>query len=112
MLSGLYKGLNDKKLCTDYKGIALFTALVHTTAGIDYSVLCLYTNFQENHLDPFKRNPSPRLLDSCSEAPNPRRPKPKPSPRRPKTLLLKGSWDLVTRVINKVTILIITYNPN
>ena len=26
--------------------------------------------------------------------------------------LLKGSWDLVTRVINKVTILIITYNPN
>ena len=25
--------------------------------------------------------------------------------------LLKGSWDLVTRVINKVTILIITYNP-
>ena len=25
---------------------------------------------------------------------------------------LKGSWDLVTRVINKVTILIITYNPN
>ena len=27
-------------------------------------------------------------------------------------LLLKGSWDLVTRVINKVPILIITYNPN
>ena len=27
-------------------------------------------------------------------------------------LYLKGSWDLVTRVINKVTILIITYNPN
>ena len=26
--------------------------------------------------------------------------------------LLKGSWDLVTRVINKVTILIITYSPN
>ena len=26
--------------------------------------------------------------------------------------LLKGSWDLVTRVINKVPILIITYNPN
>ena len=26
--------------------------------------------------------------------------------------LLKGSWDLVTRVITKVTILIITYNPN
>ena len=25
--------------------------------------------------------------------------------------LLKGSWDLVTRVIIKVTILIITYNP-
>ena len=25
--------------------------------------------------------------------------------------LLKGSWDLVTRVINKVAILIITYNP-
>ena len=25
---------------------------------------------------------------------------------------LKGSWDLVTRVIIKVTILIITYNPN
>ena len=27
-------------------------------------------------------------------------------------VLLKGSWDLVTRVTNKVTILIITYNPN
>ena len=26
--------------------------------------------------------------------------------------LLKGSWDLVTRVIIKVTILIIAYNPN
>ena len=26
--------------------------------------------------------------------------------------LLKGSWDLVTWVINKVTIAIITYNPN
>ena len=26
--------------------------------------------------------------------------------------LLKGSWDLVTRVINKATILITTYNPN
>ena len=26
--------------------------------------------------------------------------------------LLEGSWDLVTRVIIKVTILIITYNPN
>ena len=26
--------------------------------------------------------------------------------------LLKGSWDLVTRVINKVTRLIITYDPN
>ena len=26
--------------------------------------------------------------------------------------LLKGSWDLVTRVIKKVAILIITYNPN
>ena len=26
--------------------------------------------------------------------------------------LHKGSWDLVTGVINKVTILIITYNPN
>ena len=26
--------------------------------------------------------------------------------------LLKGSWGLVTRVINKVTILIISYNPN
>ena len=26
--------------------------------------------------------------------------------------LLEGSWNLVTRVINKVTILIITYNPN
>ena len=25
--------------------------------------------------------------------------------------VLKGSWDLVTRVITKVTILIITYNP-
>ena len=27
-------------------------------------------------------------------------------------VLLKGSWDLVTRVTNKVTILIITYDPN
>ena len=27
-------------------------------------------------------------------------------------VLLKGSWDLVTRVTNKVTILIIAYNPN
>ena len=26
--------------------------------------------------------------------------------------ILKGSWDLVTRVIIKVTILTITYNPN
>ena len=26
--------------------------------------------------------------------------------------VLKGSWDLVTRVITKVTILIITYNPS
>ena len=26
--------------------------------------------------------------------------------------VLKGSWDLVTRIINKVTILISTYNPN
>ena len=26
--------------------------------------------------------------------------------------ILKGSWDLVTRVIIKVTILINTYNPN
>ena len=26
-------------------------------------------------------------------------------------VLLKGSWDLVTRVIIKVTILIFTYNP-
>ena len=26
--------------------------------------------------------------------------------------LLKGSWDLVTRVINRVTIRITTYNPN
>ena len=26
--------------------------------------------------------------------------------------LLKGSWDLVTRVIVRVTILITTYNPN
>ena len=26
--------------------------------------------------------------------------------------VLEGSWDLVTRVIIKVTILIITYNPN
>ena len=25
--------------------------------------------------------------------------------------ILGGSWDLVTRVISKVTILIITYNP-
>ena len=26
--------------------------------------------------------------------------------------VLKGSWDLVTRVIIKVTLLITTYNPN
>ena len=26
--------------------------------------------------------------------------------------LLKGSWDLVTRVMIKVAILIVTYNPN
>ena len=26
--------------------------------------------------------------------------------------LLGGSWDLVTRVISKVTVLITTYNPN
>ena len=26
--------------------------------------------------------------------------------------LLKGSWDLVTRVMMRVTILITTYNPN
>ena len=26
--------------------------------------------------------------------------------------LLKGSWDLVARVVNRVTLLIITYNPN
>ena len=26
--------------------------------------------------------------------------------------LLKGSWDLITRVINQVTIPIIAYNPN
>ena len=26
--------------------------------------------------------------------------------------VLKGSWDLVTRVIIRVTILITTYNPN
>ena len=28
------------------------------------------------------------------------------------TMVLIGSWDLVAGVINKVTILIITYNPN
>ena len=27
-------------------------------------------------------------------------------------IILKGSWDLVTKVINRVTLLIITYNPN
>ena len=27
-------------------------------------------------------------------------------------LILRGSWDLVTRVISKVNILITTYNPN
>ena len=27
-------------------------------------------------------------------------------------IVLGGSWDLVTRVINKVTIVITTYNPN
>ena len=26
--------------------------------------------------------------------------------------LLKGSWDVVAELINKVTIVIITYNPN
>ena len=26
--------------------------------------------------------------------------------------LLKGSWDLVTEVINKVTMVIVTNNPN
>ena len=31
--------------------------------------------------------------------------------REPYNTLLRGSWDLVTRVITKVTILIITYNP-
>ena len=34
---------------------------------------------------------------------------PEPSPHM---TILKGSWDLVTRVIIKVTSLIITYNPN
>ena len=33
-------------------------------------------------------------------------------PPRLRSQILKGSWDLVTRVTNKVTILIITYNPN
>ena len=32
--------------------------------------------------------------------------------KRPPSRVLEGSWDLVTRVIIKVTILIITYNPN
>ena len=32
--------------------------------------------------------------------------------RLAKPSLLRGSWDLVTRVISKVTILIATYNPN
>ena len=42
-----------------------------------------------------------------------RRSPPTEPPERPgRRGLLKGSWDLVTRVINKVTILIITYNPN
>ena len=27
-------------------------------------------------------------------------------------LVLGGSWDLVTRVISKVTIVVIAYNPN
>ena len=31
---------------------------------------------------------------------------------QPLRMLLEGSWDLVTRVIIKVTSLIITYNPN
>ena len=35
--------------------------------------------------------------------------KPKPKPAK---ALLKGSWDLVTTVTNKVTMPIITYNPN
>ena len=26
--------------------------------------------------------------------------------------LLKGSWDLVTRVIIRVTVLVVAYNPN
>ena len=29
-----------------------------------------------------------------------------------KQMVLGGSWDLVTRVIYKITILISTYNPN
>ena len=35
----------------------------------------------------------------------------RPEPLHLHTTLLKGSWDLVTRVIIKVTIRIITYNP-
>ena len=31
---------------------------------------------------------------------------------RPLPGLRRGSWDLVSKVINKVTILKITYNPN
>ena len=31
---------------------------------------------------------------------------------RSEVTLLKGSWDLVTRLIIKVSILITTYNPN
>ena len=32
--------------------------------------------------------------------------------RRRRVMVLKGSWDLVTEDINKVNIVIITYNPN
>ena len=34
-----------------------------------------------------------------------------PSPSEALMIVLRGPWDLVTRVIIKVTILIITYNP-
>ena len=34
------------------------------------------------------------------------------SPLKLVNLLLRGSWDLVTRVIIKVTIVITTYNPS
>ena len=34
------------------------------------------------------------------------------APQTLRMLILRGSWDLVIRVINKVTIVIVSYNSN